>query len=97
MLLINLNLIEEVHRACINDNSSNILLAAKESNEVNSEVSCNNHPIQLVILKAIKNSVELSKAMKNLTELASHTHIETFSQLPSFKMHVKNLELRPEK
>ena len=35
---------------------------------------CNDHTIQLFILKAIKNSIELSKAIKKCTQLASHTH-----------------------
>jgi len=72
--IANLNLNEEVHRACVNDNGSNIVLAAKESDEINSELRCNDHTIQLVILKAIKNSIELSKAIKNCTDLASHAH-----------------------
>ncbi|XP_065682346.1 uncharacterized protein LOC136086280 isoform X1 [Hydra vulgaris] len=77
--IANLNLNEEVHRACVNDNGSNIVLAAKESDEINSELRCNDHTIQLVILKAIKNSIELSKAIKNCTDLASHTHRSALS------------------
>ena len=69
-----LNLNEEVHRACANDNGSNVVLAAKESEEINTELRCNDHTLQLAITKAIKNSPELQGGIKKCTDLASHTH-----------------------
>jgi hypothetical protein len=69
-----LNLDEEVHRACVNDNGSNVVLAAKESEEINTELRCNDHTLQLVVTKAIKNSPELQDGIKKCTDLASHTH-----------------------
>ena len=69
-----LNLKEDVHRACVNDNGSNVVLAVKESEEINTELRCHDHTLQLAITKAIKNSGELDAAIKKCKDLASHTH-----------------------